>query len=196
MPTPRPTIAAVGGAQSGTSTTRARSPPSARPVPRPNTAVISGNPIATADPKVNNKMTAAAMSPRPSEPKGGVSRAPRPARRPRPGEGVRGREDRLDQGRGLGRSEVAVPLVERDVGVGGLPVLGDLRGALLGERAGHAHDVVAVGNVGEDLRRLRPHLRDDAGVGVDHDLHGVARLLREALLEGVSGGLGLQSGCR
>ena len=72
MPTPRPTIAAVGGAQSGTSTTRRRTSPSAIAVPRPNTAVISGSPIATADPKVNSRMMAAAISPMPSVPNGAV----------------------------------------------------------------------------------------------------------------------------
>jgi hypothetical protein len=72
MPTPSPTIAAVGGAQSGTSTTRRRISPSAIAVPRPNTAVISGSPIATADPKVNRRMMAAARSPMPSVPNGAV----------------------------------------------------------------------------------------------------------------------------
>ena len=41
-------------------------------MPRPNTAVISGSPIATADPNVNSRMMAAAMSPMPSVPNGAV----------------------------------------------------------------------------------------------------------------------------
>jgi hypothetical protein len=39
-------------------------------MPRPNTAISSGRPIATAEPKVNSKITAAAMKPMPSPPTG------------------------------------------------------------------------------------------------------------------------------
>ena len=72
MPTPMPTIAAVAVAQSGTSTTRRSSSPSAIDMPRPNTAVRSGSPIATAEPKVNSRISAAAMRPMPSPPAGVV----------------------------------------------------------------------------------------------------------------------------
>ena len=72
MPTPMPTIAAVAVAQSGTSTTRRSSSPSARDMPRPNTAVSSGRPIATAEPNVNSRISAAAIRPMPSPPAGVV----------------------------------------------------------------------------------------------------------------------------
>ena len=41
-------------------------------MPRPNRAVITGSPIATAEPKVISKMMIAAMSPMPSVPTGAV----------------------------------------------------------------------------------------------------------------------------
>ena len=72
MPTPMPTIAAVAGAQSGTSTTRRRTSPRAMAMPTPKIAVISGRPIATAEPKVSSRMTAAAISPIPSDPTAAV----------------------------------------------------------------------------------------------------------------------------
>ena len=67
-----PTIAAVAGAQSGTSTTRRSTSPSAIATPSPNSAVMRGSPIATTEPKVNSRMTAAATSPITSEPTGGA----------------------------------------------------------------------------------------------------------------------------
>ena len=194
MPTPSPTIAAVGGAQSGTATTRLSTAPSASAVPRPNTAVISGRPMATAEPKVTSRMSAAAMQPDAL----GAERCRLGERRDRAAdldlEGVvPGGEDRVDQGLRLRRGEVAVPLVEGDHGVGGGAVLGDLRRARVGERAGHGDHVV-----GSPPRRRRsppPSCglgRRDTGLGVDHDLHGVTGGLRERRLEGVGGGLRLR----
>src|SRR3954465_1977289 len=86
MPTPIPTIAAGGGAQSGTSTTRRSSSASATDMPSPKTAVRSGRPIATAEPKVSSRIRAAAMRPMPPPPAGAACGqfAPRP-----PGGGLR-----------------------------------------------------------------------------------------------------------
>ena len=73
-------------------------------MPRPNSAVSSGSPIATADPKVKSRMMAAAMSPMPSEPTGdGLGqRGDRAADLDLQGV-VAGGEDRLDQRLGLRR---------------------------------------------------------------------------------------------
>ena len=68
MPTPTPTMAAVYGAHSGTSTNRRSTSPSAIAMPRPNNAVMSGSPMATTEPNVMSKMIAATIRPRPSEP--------------------------------------------------------------------------------------------------------------------------------
>ena len=61
-------MAAVYGAQSGTSTNRRNTSPSAIATPRPNSAVIRGRPMATTEPKVISKMIAATIRPSPSEP--------------------------------------------------------------------------------------------------------------------------------
>ena len=148
-------------------------------MPSPNSAVSSGSPIATAEPKVTSRMTTAAMSPMPSDPTGAVwDSAATGAADLDLQRVVAGREDRFDQCLGLAGRELAVVLVEGDVGVRGRAVVGDLAGAAVGERADDAHDVVALGDVGEDLLGPRPHRgRRDTGVGVDHDLHGVAGAL-------------------
>ena len=69
---------------------------------------------------------------------------------------VTGREDGRDQRRGLVGSELVGRLVEGDVGVGRRAVRRDLAGAVRGERAGDAHDVLRVGDIGEDRLDARP----------------------------------------
>ena len=100
MPTPMPTMAAVYGAHSGTSTTRRSTSPRAIATPRPNRAVMSGSPMATTEPKVISRMRAAAIRPMPSEPAATVWDlvATGPADLDLQGV-VTGREDRRDQGR-------------------------------------------------------------------------------------------------
>ena len=164
-------------------------------MPRPNSAVITGSPIATAEPKVISRMMIAAMSPMPSVPTGAVwdsaaTGPPTSTCSPSPPAARIG----FDQGLGLRDGELVVVLVEYDVGVRRLAVSRDLLGTLVREGARDADDVSAVGDIGEDL--LGPRLdvgRGDAGVGSDHDLHGVARSLREALLESLRGRLRLRS---
>ncbi len=68
MPTPRPIIVATELAHSGISRTLVSKVSAARPTPTPNSAVASGSPIATSDPKAMNKMIAATSSPGPSAP--------------------------------------------------------------------------------------------------------------------------------
>ena len=67
---------------------------------------------------------------------------------------VAGGEDGFDQGFGLLGGEVAVTLVQGDLGVRRRAVVRDLRRTAVGERAGDGHHVVALGDVGED--RLCP----------------------------------------
>ena len=120
-------MAAVYGAQSGTSTTRRSTSPSAIATPRPNSAVSSGRPIATTEPKVISRMSAAASRPMPSEPMATVcalvATGPPTSTCRRV---VTGGQDGLDQCRGLvGRELVGRP-VEGDVGVRRRGVRGDL----------------------------------------------------------------------
>ena len=169
MPTPMPTIAAVGGAQSGTSTTRlstlSERQRDAEAEQRGDQRQAHGHRGAEGDQQDDG---------RGDEPDAlGADRGGLGQRRDRAADldlqgVVAGGEDRFDQRLGLRRGELVVPLVERDLGVRRRAVLGDLAGALVGERAGHAHDVVAVGDVGEELLGPGPHVgRGDAGVGVD-----------------------------
>ena len=107
---------------------------------------------------------------------------------------VAGREDGRDQRRGLVGRELVGGLVEGDVGVRRGGVRGDLARPLWRERAGDAHDVLGVSDIGQDrLDPLDQLRRGHAGVGVDDDLHGVARLLREAVLERVGDALRLRA---
>ena len=119
MPTPMPTIAAVGVAQSGTSRTRRSSPPSAIAMPSPKTAVRSGRPIATAEPKVSSRIRAAATKPITSPPTGAACdfAATGPPASTRGF--VTGGQDWVDERLGLCGRVLVHGLVERDQGVCG-----------------------------------------------------------------------------
>ena len=65
-------MAAVAGPSPGRRPPGAGAFPRATALPRPKRAVTSGSPMATADPNVKSRMTAAAMSPMPSDPNGAV----------------------------------------------------------------------------------------------------------------------------
>ena len=62
-----PSIDASAGAQSGTSSTAASSPMTPVEIPRPNSAVASGRPAATTEPKVRSSTNAAMAMPTASE---------------------------------------------------------------------------------------------------------------------------------
>ena len=68
MPTPSPIMIATELAHSGTSMRLAISLPPARPIPTPNSAVASGRPMATSEPKAMSRISAAIASPGPSAP--------------------------------------------------------------------------------------------------------------------------------
>ena len=63
MPTPSPIIAASCGAKFAVSKTWVPSVTRLRPTPSANSAVSSGSPIATTEPKVSSRMMTAASSP-------------------------------------------------------------------------------------------------------------------------------------
>ncbi len=63
MPTPRPIIATIAVVKSGMSMTLLPSDTSAVAMPRPNSAVPIGSPIASTDPKARMRMMTAAMMP-------------------------------------------------------------------------------------------------------------------------------------
>ena len=182
-------MAAVAGAQSGTSTTRRSSSPSIIETPRPKRAVTSGSPIATAEPKVNSRMMTAARSPRPSEPKGAVWLTSGHRTADLHLQALVARfEDRVDERCGSRRGVLVDGHGQGHVGVRGRPVLRDLVGTALCERTCDADDVIVAGHVGEDRVRPSLHLgRRDAVGCVQHDLDGVARALRERLVQRVRG---------
>ncbi len=66
MPTPMPIMAAISGEKFGTVRTCVRSSSRAMPMPRPASAVITGRPMATTDPKASSMMRMAAVMPMPS----------------------------------------------------------------------------------------------------------------------------------
>ena len=66
MPTPMPIMAAISGEKFGTVRTCVRSSSSAIPIPSPASAVITGRPMATTDPKASSMMMMAAVMPMPS----------------------------------------------------------------------------------------------------------------------------------
>ena len=68
MPTPMPIIVAICTPKSGTSTTLAISHTPPRATPRPNPAMTSGRPAASAEPNATSRITSAASSPTDSEP--------------------------------------------------------------------------------------------------------------------------------
>ncbi len=70
MPTPRPSMAASGRANTGTSTNRATSETSAIAVPMPSTAVRIGMLMATSEPKRASSTMTATARPNPSRPPG------------------------------------------------------------------------------------------------------------------------------
>ena len=133
--------------------------------------------MATTEPKVISKMIAAAIRPMPSDPAATVwdlvATAPPTSTW---SDLVTGREDGRDQRLGLVGRELVGCLVEGDVGVRRGAVGRDLVGAVRGEGAGDAHDMLGVGDLGEDRLDAVSHLgRGHAGVGVDDDLDRVAR---------------------
>ncbi len=156
-------------------------------MPRPNSAVMRGSPIATTDPKVMSRMMAAAIRPMPSDPAATVrdlvATGP-PASTCK----LESPAARIGSTRALASAAVnssadlskatsayaVVPSAEiwcAPSGVNGLD---------------HAHDVLGGGDVGEDLldSRLDPVGRDSR-VGVDDDLERAAGLLREVGLQRV-----------
>ena len=66
MPTPIPIMVAISGEKFGTTRTWVRSSRSATPIPSPASAVITGRPMATTDPKASSMMRMAAVMPMPS----------------------------------------------------------------------------------------------------------------------------------
>ena len=66
MPTPIPIMAAISGEKFGTVRTWVRSSRSATPTPRPASAVITGSPMATTEPKASSMIKMAAVMPMPS----------------------------------------------------------------------------------------------------------------------------------
>ena len=66
MPTPMPIMAAISGEKFGTVRTWVRSSSRAMPMPSPASAVITGRPMATTDPKASSMMRMAAVMPMPS----------------------------------------------------------------------------------------------------------------------------------
>jgi hypothetical protein len=66
MPTPRPIIATIEIVKSGIAMTWLRMPTSADAMPRPNSAMPIGRPIASTEPKATIRMMTAAMMPRSS----------------------------------------------------------------------------------------------------------------------------------
>ena len=130
--------------------------------------MTSGSPMATADPKVKSRMTAAAMSPMPSDPNGAVqSLATGPTSTWR--RLVAGGEHRFDQFLASGVNSLTVRSTATSAYA--VAVRGDLGRALVGE--GHdTHDVPVLGDVGEDLS-ARPWPPTRRPRGVDHDLDRV-----------------------
>ena len=66
MPTPIPIMAAISGEKFGTVRRCVNSSSRATPIPRPASAVITGRPMATTEPKASNMMMSAAVMPMPS----------------------------------------------------------------------------------------------------------------------------------
>ena len=66
MPTPMPIMAAISGEKFGTVSTCVRSSSRATPMPSPASAVMTGRPMATTDPKASSMMRMAAVMPMPS----------------------------------------------------------------------------------------------------------------------------------
>jgi hypothetical protein len=66
MPTPMPIMAAISGANVGTTRRCVTNSKSAMPIAKPKSAVMIGRPMATTDPKVSRMMRIAAVMPMPS----------------------------------------------------------------------------------------------------------------------------------
>ena len=172
-----------------------------RPVPRPNSAVTIGRPIAISEPNVSSSTTIAASSPTAVEsPKPTCSVASiawPPSSTCRPGRAA-ARGDLTTRSAALLGSRLAFslkttvakaiwPLAEIDLPAGGAGVGAD-----------HVGDVRQLGDLGEHRAHARPHGRvlHGARADLEDDRVAVAGLRGEALLQQVRGALGVGVGQR
>ena len=190
MPTPMPIMAAISGEKFGTVRTWVSSSSRAIPMPRPASAVMTGRPMATTDPKASSIMRMAAVMPMPSLGPGAAVAAaligapPSSTWKPWCAAACAVLYDLLDGRDGdVGRVGGELDLREGDVT---LARPGDLMRAGRRERAGHALDPGQRLDAGDHLvdRRLVGGARDGRG-RVEDDVRGVARLRRERRLQDV-----------
>ena len=130
MPTPMPIMAAISGEKFGTTRTWVSSSRSATPIPSPASAVITGRPMATTEPKASSMMRMAAVMPMPSLGPGAAVTAEEiglpPSSTAKPG--VRPRLGHADHLLDRARRDVGRVGGELDLGKGDVAVRGDLVG--------------------------------------------------------------------
>ena len=184
-------------AHSGTSMRLAISLPPARPIPTPNSAVASGRPIATSDPKATSRISAATARPGPSAPMlldCTFSMACPDSSISTPGRAGLGGE--VDHVGGDVDGEAGTGRVELDDGVRRGAVgrhLAPLRRRPTARRRRPRGAAPAAGRpAGSATVRTASEL--DPAVVVDDDGDGVAGPVREALVEQLDGGLGVRAG--
>ena len=193
MPTPMPIMAAISGEKIGTVSTCVSSSSSPMPMPSPASAVMTGRPIATTDPKASSMIRMAAVMPMPSLGPGAAVAAalmgvpPSSTRKPSCADDCAVLMTVLMAGTGMS----AVSVVNWTWAKAMLPLGGDLVGTGGRERAGNALDVGQRLQAGHHLVDGRPvGRRRDGRVRLEDDVGGVPRLRGEPLLENVERLLG------
>jgi hypothetical protein len=176
MPTPRPIIAAIAVAKSGTLVSVASRPMSVALIARPNSAAMIGRPAATTDPNVRTRIIVAANRPISSAFRvtGELDAQPVAGRR-------LGQGDQLDRGgRGdLGRAAAQLQRGDGDVAPGG-----DRSQAGITQRVEHAGDSGEPASVAQKaLHALSRGRRADVAARLPDDVDRVGRAVPEALLE-------------